>query len=127
MKAFFLLICLSFTTLLSHAAWVEIGWNKEEKVRIFIDLDAILHGKNTKIVKALYDFETPNHQFNKTHLSEVELIEVDCRQRRFRLPQISWYSKNKAGGSTVLTTLNADWQMSESHSAYEEIMSRVCR
>jgi hypothetical protein len=31
------------TPFLSHAAWIEIGWNKEEKVRIFIDLETILN------------------------------------------------------------------------------------
>jgi hypothetical protein len=121
-----LLSWLLFAPLISHSAWTEIGWNEHEKVRISIDLDATLFGKKTKIVKILYDFEKPNHQFKKTHLSEIELIEIDCKKKIFRLPQITWYSKNKGRGSSVWTTQNSDWQITEPNSGYEEILSRVC-
>lgn len=125
MKKFITLIFL-LLPLANFAAWVEIGRNNEERINVFIDVDGIVIGKTTKLVKTLYDFERPNQQFNKAHLSEVEVLEVNCSQKQFRLPQVTWYSKNKGHGSVVWRTQNSEWQVAEFGTGYAEILNRAC-
>ena len=100
-----LFFCVLIFPLYAYSALTEIGYNTL-KVKAFVDYENIISGKNTKLIKALYDFEIPNQQFNKPHFSEIEVIELNCKSGYFRLPQITWYSKNTYFIIFIVTLIN---------------------
>ena len=110
----------------SHAEWVKIGSNDDIQVTIFIDNHPTKIIKEISSVKILYDFSKPNNDLKMKHSSELELIDLNCKQKQFTLRDVRWLLGQMGAGSTIWRTQNLDSQAIEKDTVYEVAYRFAC-
>lgn len=125
MKKFIFALITSLPAL-SFGSWIELGYNQEMGVTVYIDPHVRQSRSDRKLARTMFDFQAVNHEFKKPHLSEIEGNEFDCKNNLVRSPEILWYSAHKGTGKVIWQTKNLDWQPVPPGSAYWEIMRQAC-
>ena len=129
-----LVLCLLLFSGLTHAEWIEIDPSDSRKFSFYYDANSITKQDNLATVKTLKNFKEsqnsvdPNKPY--TFLSNVSIQEIDCAKNKYRLKEISMWSKEGGNGKLEQThkyNQNTSWgKWVKTTSIQSIIMNKVC-
>jgi hypothetical protein len=127
MRYSFLLFLLAvFFPSASFAKWVEIGYNSDLKVTVYLD-DVMPKKIQKKLqTKILYNFLSSSYEGNIKHKSEIETVGIYCNSKGFTLDNVVWLSDSMGLGGIVWETKNNALQAIEAKTVYEAVYIKVC-
>ena len=96
-----LMILLSVVSGSAAAEWVKVA--KLEAGSLYVDPATIRSDGNLVIIGTLYDLETPviNETNGKPYVSQKLQSEYDCKEKRWRMLEYSWYTGKMGEGQMV--------------------------
>ena len=128
-------VALSFLPTLAMADWVEIDPSDSRSFSFFFDPDSVKKQGNIALVKTLKNFNEPQNSVdpNKpyTFLSNTSIQEIDCAKNKYRLKEISIWSKEFGRGKLEQShsyESNTSWGSWVKTTSIESIVvSKACR
>ena len=110
----------------AHAEWIWIDKSKPG-MTIYVNPD-MLHRKGDLVkMWELYDFKTPEHVEDKTHLSFKMHSEYDCTKERARRLAATFFSGNMGRGTVVYSNSTKDkWVSAPPESVNHDLWEFAC-
>jgi len=108
------------------AQWVEIGYNSDLNVIVYLDDARPIKIHNKLQSKILYNYISFSFDRNIKHKSEIETVGFYCGSKAFTLDNVEWLSGSMGSGAIVWETKNTVKQATESKSVYEAAYIKAC-
>ncbi len=92
-----------FLALFTTAVWAE--WAKlatDENDQVYFDQATIEKNKNIAKILTLYDSKNPQVIDLATSISQVKLLEFNCKKKTYHLTRLQVYASHMATGEKVL-------------------------
>lgn len=132
---FAIIFALSIFPTLAIASWIEVDPSESRKFSFFYDSASVRKQGDIALVNTLKNFKEPQNSVdpNKpyTFLSNTSIQEVDCAKNKYRLKEISMWSKEFGGGKLEQSHsygANTSWGTWVKTTSIESVVvSKACR
>jgi hypothetical protein len=95
-------VALSFLPTLVMAGWIEIDPSESRSFSFFFDPVSVKKQGNIALIKTLKNFKEPQNSVDPkmpyTFFSNTSVQEIDCAKNKYRLKEISMWSKEFGEG-----------------------------
>ena len=130
-----LVLCLILFSAFANAEWIEVDPSDSRKFSFFYDASSIVKQGDIATIKTLKNFKESQNSVdpNKlyTFLSNTSTQEIDCAKNKYRLKEISMWSKENGKGKLEQTHSygsNTSWgKWVKTTSIESVVVSIACR
>ena len=112
--------------LLSVSAWAQ-QWEEFEttsEATFYLDPATIKNQGGAVRVWAVQDFKTMRERNAR---SNVNLVEINCKEERYRLLALTEYSGQMGQGRSLTTSNSGEWNYIVPRTVMNSLMRRICK